>query len=218
MHVGTFSNVHGAVIVPFSSISTPVNQRSSQAELRESLFNVAQKHPPYLPNDATSVTPEAYVCGLVINMQLSGDGWMREVALGIQATGDGTCFIAAQPTAASQKNGSCDQPAILHENYSSICGNFNITAHKGQAQERSVRSDGVGAAARARGSADAYVSRSDGYEGDAPNRSARRSTRIMVTDQAAAELSFTAAAKDDVYGAYAVAGRAAVADKKLEDP
>ena len=40
----------------------------------------------------------------------------------------------------------------------------------------------------------------------------------MVADQAAAEESFNNDLKDDVYGAYATAGRAAVTDKKGEDP
>ena len=118
MRVCAFSYVYGPVVAPLSSITTPANQRPTQAELRESLYRVAQNHASYPSHDATLITSDAYVCGLEINMLMMGANWIDEVATGIQPIGDATCSITAQPTLASRKSGSHDQAVILHENYS----------------------------------------------------------------------------------------------------
>ena len=69
MHLGAFPAVHGAFIVPFSSIMTGVNAHPTQKVLRDALLAGTQTHAPYPPHDS-HITIEAYVNIVTLHLLL----------------------------------------------------------------------------------------------------------------------------------------------------
>ena len=217
MHVGVFSALPGALIVPFSSLVTGVNARPTQRELRAALLVEAQNHASYPPHD-TRITLEAYVT-VVTNELLSwGAEFGEEVAKKGQCLGGGNTFVYAAPAAATSRVDATHQPEILREKYSCVGGAFAVSVHKGLEHARNAHKDGGEDAQRARGSGDTELSTSVWSDGGVPGDKRRRSRRLIVADQKRAETEFEGLAKDDIYGVCAAAGVAATVDKNGEDP
>ena len=135
MHLGAFSTVHCACIVPFPSIVTGVNARPTQQVLRAALLAEAQTYAPYPPHDER-ITIETYVNIVMINLLSFDTEFGGEVAQDSQCISGGSTLVCAAATLATSKSSATQQAEILRVDYSCVGGKFVVSVHKGQEHER----------------------------------------------------------------------------------